>query len=124
MNSPALDSIHIRDLRARCILGIFPEEREKTQEIILNITLFADLRKACQSDDIQDTVDYKKIKKAVLAMVEASSFYLVEGLAEAVAQLCLATPDVKAVQVIVDKTGALRFARSVAIEIMRSREDA
>jgi D-erythro-7,8-dihydroneopterin triphosphate epimerase len=123
MNSPPLDSIHIRDLRARCILGIFPEEREKTQEIILNITLFADLRAACQSDDIRDTVDYKKIKKAVLAMVEASSFYLVEGLAEAVAQLCLTTPEVKAVKVIIDKTGALRFARSVAVEIMRSRED-
>lgn len=121
MSDAGLDCIHIRDLRARCILGIYPEEREKQQEIILNITLHADLSVPCRSDDIQHTIDYKEVKKAVLALVESSTCYLVERLAEAVAERCLAAPGVQAVRVVVDKPGALRFARSVAVEIVRKR---
>ncbi len=122
MNNPALDKIHIRALRTRCILGIFPEEREKAQEVELNITLYADLRGAGQSDDIADTVDYKDIKMRVMALVEQSSFFLVERLAQAVAACCLDTPRVEVVTVTLDKPGALRFAQSVAVEITRSKE--
>lgn len=118
-----LDRIHIRDLHARCILGIFPEEREKAQEITVNITLYADLIRAGKTDDIGDTVDYKEIKQDILALVESSSFYLVERLAQAVADRCLQARGVEKVTVVVDKPGALRFARSVAVEITRSRGD-
>ena len=121
MNSVLWDKIHIRDLRTRCILGIFPEEREKAQEVVLNITLFADLRAAGQSDDISDTVDYKDVKMRVLELVEDSSFFLVERLAQAVASTCLDTPSVEAVTVTLDKPGALRFAQSVAVEITREK---
>lgn len=116
-----LDRIHIRDLAARCILGIFPEEREKMQEVILNITLYADLREAGRTDRIEDTVDYKAIKQGVLALVEDSQCFLVEHLAELVAGVCLADRRVRRVDVCIDKPGALRFARSVAIEITRER---
>lgn len=118
-----LDRIYIRDLRARCIVGIYPEERKKKQEVELNIVIYADLRKASRSDDIHDTIDYKKIKKRVLAFVESSTCYLVERLAQRIAEVVMEEPAVCAVDVTVDKPGALRFARSVAVEIRRSRED-
>lgn len=121
MNSVLWDKIYIRDLRTRCILGIFPEEREKAQEVVLNITLFADLGAAGQSDDINDTVDYKDVKMRVLELVEKSSFFLVERLAQAVASTCLDTHSVEAVTVTLDKPGALRFAQSVAVEITREK---
>jgi D-erythro-7,8-dihydroneopterin triphosphate epimerase len=121
MADPTLDRIHIRDLLVRCIVGIFPHEREEKQDVILNLTLFADLRKACQSDNIDDTVDYKSLKKQVLEMVQGSSFFLIERLAEEVARMALAVPGVQRVTVSVDKPGALRFARSVAVEITRER---
>lgn len=117
----ALDQIHIRDLLARCIVGIYPHEREQKQDVIVNITLHAELRGACESDRIEDTVDYKGVKKAVHAMVEESSFQLIERLAEEVARVCLRAPRVQCVTVSVDKPGALRFARSVAVEITRGR---
>ena len=116
-----LDRIHIRELHARCIVGIFPHEREARQDVFLSITLEADLKKACRSDRIEDTVDYKGLKRAILEMVEQSEFYLIERLAEAVAEICLGHPAVERVTVSVDKPGALRFARSVAVEIQRSR---
>lgn len=116
------DRIHIRDLMCRCIVGIYPDERREKQDVILNITLWADYRAACRSDDIADTVDYKAIKKQVIRMVEDSSFQLIERLAEEIACICLANPRVEKVAVSVDKPGALRFARSVAVEIVRLRE--
>ncbi|MDX9975536.1 MAG: dihydroneopterin aldolase [FCB group bacterium] len=116
-----LDRIHIRDLLARCIVGIYAHEREQKQDVVVNITLYADLRRACASDRIEDTVDYKGVKKAVHAMIEESAFQLIERLAEEVASLCLRFQGVQRVMVSVDKPGALRFARSVAVEITRER---
>ncbi|MCH8199733.1 MAG: dihydroneopterin aldolase [Chloroflexi bacterium] len=75
-----------------------------------------------ETDRIEDTVDYKTIKKELLAMVESSEAYLVERLAQQVAAIGLASPLVQRVDVTVDKPGALRFADSVAVEISRSRE--
>jgi FolB domain-containing protein len=117
----ALDRIHIRELRLRCILGLRDWERRKKQEIAIDLTLHADLRAACRSDAIDDTVDYSTLKQRVIELVEASAFQLVERLAEAVADLCLEDGRVRRVEVTIDKAGALRFARSVAVSITRER---
>ncbi len=115
-----LDRIYIRDLAARCIVGINPDERINKQDIVINLTLHADLRKAGRTDDIADTVDYKAVKQKVLALVEGSSFLLLERLAEAIAGACLAQPGVRRVRVLVEKPAALRFARTVGVEIVRA----
>ena len=122
MGSRGLDKLHIRDLMLRCIIGLNDWEREKKQDILINITLYADLNTACQSDRIEDTVDYKTIKQNVVDMVESSSYMLVECLAQHIADICLENPKVQRVNVMIDKTGALRFARSVGVEIIREQE--
>lgn len=121
MAEHALDRIYIRDLGLRCIVGIYPGERREKQDVVINVTLWADLAKACQTDKIEDTVDYKAIKKKILAMVEQSKCFLIERLAEQVAEIALDAPLVQHVEVTVDKPGALRFARSVAVSITRER---
>ncbi len=121
--SHTLDKIHIRDLRLRCIIGVYPEERTNKQDVNIQITLFTDLRRAGQSDDLNDTVDYKTIKRKVVDMVEQSSFILVERLAQAIADICLEAPRVEKVRITVEKPGALRFARTVAVEIERKKAD-
>ena len=123
MDIDKLDKIHIKDLMLRCIIGLNYWEREKKQDVMINITLYADLSTACQSDNIEDTVDYKDIKQKVVDMAEASSYMLVERLAQHIADICLENPKVQKVKVMIDKTGALRFARSVGVEIIRERED-
>jgi len=120
---PSLDQIHIRDLNLRCVVGIYPDERREKQDVGINITMWADLRLAGKTDRIEDTVDYKGVKKRIVTMVETSSFFLIERLAQAVAELCLEDNRIKRVSVTIDKPGALRFARSVAVQIFRSRED-
>lgn len=117
------DRILIRDLLARGILGINDWEREQPQDILINLTLFSDLRRAVFSDDIADTVNYRTVTKGILSLVEASTRYTVEALAADIARLCLEEPGVVRVRVRVEKPGALRFARSVGVEIERARDD-
>ncbi len=114
-----MDKIFIRELALRCIIGIYPEERREKQDILVNVEMHADLRKAGRSDDLADTVDYKAIKKAILKLVEESGFQLIEALAENIADIALADEKVKQVVVTIDKPGALRFAKSSAVEITR-----
>jgi D-erythro-7,8-dihydroneopterin triphosphate epimerase len=116
-----MDRILISDLAARCLIGVNEDERREKQDVIINLTVWADLRRAGVSDKFEDTVDYRDLKKRLLAMVEKSEFFLLEALAEAIAQECLADKRIEQVQVRVDKPLALRHARSVAVEINRLR---
>jgi FolB domain-containing protein len=118
---PEPDRIHIRDLLLRCVVGVNEAERRQKQDVVVNITLAADLSTPCRTDRIEDTIDYKQIKQRVIELVEASSFFLLERLAEEIAGACLAEPRVQQVRVRVQKPGALRFARTVEVEIVRPR---
>jgi FolB domain-containing protein len=120
--SDVLDRILIRDLMLRCIVGINEDERREKQDVRINIVLYTDLRLAGRTDRFEDAVDYRAIKKRIVALVEGSSYFLVEALAEAVAAACLEDVRVPRVRVRVEKPGALRFARSVGVEITRQRE--
>ena len=117
----SMDRIHIDDLLLRCIIGANDWEREKKQDVLINIVLYADVRRAAQTDDLADTANYRAITKAVIEHVEASTYHLVEALAEHVAQICLDDPRVARVEVDVHKPGAVRFARSVGVGIVRER---
>jgi D-erythro-7,8-dihydroneopterin triphosphate epimerase len=118
----ALDRILIRELLVRCILGVNDEERREKQDVVINLALAADLRPSGEHDRLEENdLDYRAIKKRVVSAVEQSSYGLLEALAERVASVCLESPSVREVQVTVDKPGALRFARSVAVEITRAR---
>lgn len=119
-----MDRIYIRDLLLRCIVGIYPDERENKQDVIINIELWCDLSIPAASDRIEDTVNYKSVKKQIIHLVENSAFLLIERMAGEIANLCLGHPGVQQVRVTVDKPGALRFARSVAVEVVRSRTKA
>jgi dihydroneopterin aldolase/D-erythro-7,8-dihydroneopterin triphosphate epimerase len=113
--------IYIRDLHLRCIIGVFPEERKAKQDIRINIQMECDFGPSAETDDLEDTVNYKEINKEIIKMVDGSSFNLIESLADRTATICLSNPRVSQVTVSVDKPGALRFADSVAVEITRSR---
>ncbi len=121
MDYNRMDKIFISDLLLRCIIGINPEERINKQDVIINLELFTDFSRALETENIDDTVNYKQLKLQIMALVENSSFLLVESLAAALADCCLKQPLVTAVRVRVEKPTALRFAKSVGVEIFREK---
>lgn len=118
-----MDKILIRDLLVRGILGINPEERVNKQDVLINVTIFTDVRQAAATDDIYHTVNYKTITKRIIEHVEGSADLLAEKLTSDIARLILTEFNVERVIVRLEKPGALRFAHSVGVEIERGRED-
>ena len=117
------DRIIIKDLLLRGIIGINDWEREKRQDILINITLSCDLRVPGESDQIEDSINYRTLTKKIIEHVEESARYTVEALATDIAKLCLNAEGVQRAQVRVEKPGALRFAKSVGVKIERSLSD-
>lgn len=117
-----IDRTHIKDLVVSGILGINPDERIHRQDILINATMWADTRDAAKSDDIDDAVNYRTITKQLIAHIERGEPMLVERLVAELAGICLAADQrVAAVEMTVEKPGALRHARSVGITIYRTR---
>ena len=118
-----MDKILIKDLLLRGIIGINPDERVNKQDILINMVIYTDIRKAAASDDIADAANYKSITKRIIAYVEESADFLVEKLVTGIARIVITEFGVERVRVRLEKPGALRFADSVGIEIERTKED-
>ena len=118
-----MDKVIIKDLLARGIIGINDWERKRPQDILINITLFTDTARAATTDDINDCVNYSTISKKIQAHAEGAERFTVEALANDLAKICLEEKGVQKVAIRVEKPGAVRFARSVGVEIERSRDE-
>ena len=118
-----MDIIFLTGLTTDCIIGIWDWERRVRQKVVVDLEMSADIRTAAASDAIEDTLDYKKVAKRLLAFVGDSQFQLVETLAERIAQLVVTEFDVAWVRVRLNKQGAIRGSRDVGILIERRRED-
>lgn len=119
----AYDHVLIQDLLARGVIGITDRERSQPQDILINVVLYADIRAAGSSDSIEDCVNYRTVAKKLLAHAQSAERFTVEALATDLAALCLAEPGVLGVRMRVEKPGAVRFARSVGVEIERFRKE-
>jgi len=118
-----MDKIFLHALKTETIVGIFDWERQVKQTVILDIEFSADIRKAALTDSIDDTLNYKRVAKRVLAFVEESSFHLVETLAEHVAMLILEEFAVAWVRISLSKPGAIRSSRDVGVMLERAVAD-
>jgi len=114
-----MDIIFLGGLEIEAIIGIFDWERETRQKIILDIEMAFDIKKAAQSDNIEDTLDYKAVSKSIIKFVGNSDFFLVEKLAEEITQLILNDFNVPWVKLTLNKQGAIRGASDVGIIIER-----
>jgi len=114
-----MDKILVRNLLARGVIGVSDRERANPQDIVINLIMYSDISKCGESDNIQDTVNYRTVAKEVMAHAESVGRYTVEALAEDIAKICLKYSGVKGVLVKVEKPGAVRFSESVGVEIER-----
>ncbi|HNB41832.1 MAG TPA: dihydroneopterin aldolase [Anaerolineales bacterium] len=118
-----MDKVFIKDLLVRGIIGIREWEREKEQDILINVTVYTDTLRAAETDDIEDCVDYSALAKKIQSHAETAKRLTVEALANDLAKICLETPLVRKVVVRVEKPGAVRFAKSVGVEVERKRDE-
>lgn len=117
------DRILLAGMRFFGYHGALAEERERGQEFVVDVEVEADLAAAGGSDDLDATVDYRKVYAAVQAVVEGPPRQLLEAVAEAIARAVLALDRADAVTVRVRKP-AVKLGGPVAysqVEIRRRR---
>ena len=113
--------IKIKNLRLRTIIGVFDWERENRQDIIINAQIDFDGRGAADSDNIEQTLDYKTLTKKIITTVESSQFFLIEKLADTILQVIMDHPLVDRANVEVDKPQAIRFSDSISVRCSAER---
>ncbi len=117
------DRIEIKDLLLRGIVGVNANERRKRQDILVNLVMTTDTRAVAAADSLDGALNYRTVSKQIIALVEDARFHTVERLAAEIARLVVTGHPVVQVQVTVEKPGALRFARSVGVTVVRGPED-
>jgi len=119
MRMNAKDLVLIEGLEIRTVIGIYEWEREIRQMVRLDLEMAWDISAAGKSDSIVDTLDYKAVSKRLISFVEASSFGLIESLAEHCARIILDEFHVPWLRLKMSKPGAVRGSENVAVLIER-----
>jgi dihydroneopterin aldolase len=121
-NISIMDIIYLRDLRINTVIGIYDWERRMKQTIILDIEMGTDIRKAANSDNIDNTLNYKAVAKRLIKFVGDSEYELVEALAEKITEIIMTEFDVPWCRLSLNKKGAVRGVRDVGVIIERGHK--
>lgn len=119
---PMQDKIFLRELEARCIIGTLPRERRKKQTVVIDLEFPAPVRRAARKDDLRKALDYQKIAEQTTVFVSESRFFLIETLAERLAEFLLKKFPLKSIALRISKPGAIRNAKNVGALIERKRK--
>ena len=118
-----MDKIIITGFPVNAVIGTFPEERKQSQKLIFDLTLCGDFSRACRTDKLEGTVNYRELEEKLIARAEQSTCQLLEVLAEKTADLCFSYPEVSQVTVRITKPAAALRWESIAVEIERTRKN-
>ncbi|GAB2576989.1 dihydroneopterin aldolase [Nitrincola alkalisediminis] len=114
-----MDIVYIRELQVETIIGIYDWEREVRQIVSLDLEMGTDIRAAANTEDIENTLNYKSVSDRLIAFVGESQFLLVETMAEEIAALIMQEFSVPWLRLRVGKPGAVPQASDVGVIIER-----
>lgn len=121
-----MDKIIIKGLEIYAFHGVNAEEKEKGQKFIIDVTLHVSLRRAGETDDVEDTVSYSDVTKTILKVVKENTYNLLERVAtRIIQQLFIDFFEINSVDITIKKPNAPVSAdfEYMAVNISRDRND-
>jgi dihydroneopterin aldolase len=115
-----MDIIFLHDFKAKTLIGIYPWERKVPQTIQLDLEIALPTSRACQTDNIEDALDYALIIGRINEILANKQFSLLEALAEHIAQTILIEFHSPWIKVSVAKLGIIRGVKKLGVCIERS----
>ena len=115
-----MDIIFLHDFKAKTLIGIYPWERKVPQTIQLDLEIALPTSRACQTDNIEDALDYALIIERINEILANKQFSLLEALAEHIAQTILTEFHSPWIKVSVAKLGIIRGVKKLGVCIERS----
>ncbi len=116
-----MDIVYLHGIEVDCVIGVWDWEREITQRICIDLDMGYDLTRAGETDELEYTLNYKEVSKAVNTYCVERKAKLVETLAAGIAEILLESFKCPWCRVKINKTGAVRGARNVGVIIERSK---
>ena len=118
--------IRVKDLSLRTFIGFKPHEKKHKQDVLIQLEVEVETSMVEHNDDYQADgfYDYRSMTKSVINLVEESRFDLLEALTRKVLDEIMSNPLVKKAKVEIEKPHALRYSRTVSVEMSSERSDA
>ena len=113
------DIVFINGLAIDATIGVYDWERTIKQRLVLDLDMYFDIKQAASSDDLSHALDYSAVSQRIISFVEASSYQLLEALAEQVASIVMAEFSVSGLRLRINKPGAVPEASGVGLLIVR-----
>jgi dihydroneopterin aldolase len=117
-----MDIIFLHEFKVKTLIGIYPWERRVRQTIQIDLEIALPTSRACQTDNIEDALDYALIIERINEILSNKHFSLLESLAEHIAQTILTEFQSPWVKVSVAKLGIIRGVKKLGICIERKTD--
>ncbi len=98
------DYIFIEGLKVAGKHGVMAHERVVEQEFQIDVRMEVDTKKAAQSDNLADALDYAPVKEKIIEIIKTNSFYLIEKLADTLCSEILKDKRIIKVELTIRKT--------------------
>ena len=107
-----MDTIFLKELEAKTVIGAFEWERRIEQTVLIDIEMSTDISAVAASDNLEEVLDYKKVAKRVKDFAETNAFNLIETLAQKIAEVLIDEFDIQQTTVTVSKPRAIRGSKN------------
>ncbi|MEQ8764059.1 MAG: dihydroneopterin aldolase [Planctomycetota bacterium] len=118
-----IGTIFIEGLRVECIVGVYQEERQSPQPLIIDLALDADIAAPAASDDVQDALDYAAVAALAKEIAITSRHRLLESLAKTTLEQILAHFPCERAAITIRKPQAIRDANAAGVRLELRRGD-
>jgi len=117
-----LDTVLIESYEVEASIGVFDWEKEVKQRLLFDLKLFGDFSQACQTDDINDAVNYAAVCLEIDVIVNCQHYELLEFLAEKISHHLLNEFPLDSLELCIRKPGAVPRAANVGVQITRGKK--
>lgn len=115
----SMDTLNLTGIKAETLIGVYANERDALQPIVIDLTLLFDAQKAILSDDVSHTIHYQALTESLCAFVKTQTCQLIETLADHIANFILGRYPIIEASVCVQKPNILPNAETISITIHR-----
>lgn len=117
-----MGTLSIRELRISCIVGVYPDERKREQDVFVDVDMEFDFSRVTASDHLADTVDYTEVAADLTAYLQAERFQIIETLAQrACARILERHPILNRCRLVIRKPAAVAHAQGAVVTVEEVR---
>lgn len=115
--------IFIKNFRLDMLIGIYPHEQNRLQNVVVNIEFWVPLAASTpRNDSIDEVVNHDFVRLGVQEIVQRGHINLQETLCDAVVALCLSHPAIVAVRVATEKREVYPDCECAGVEVFKFKD--